>query len=142
MKKMIIKLLIILLPVIFIASFWFPIKLAVKKDTLIDKEYFICEKVVTTGFEWHAVEGTYDFCGYVRLEGKVPLEGYRNFYPSVRFNQFVCHGKVIGEDVFDGYKFLIFNVERWDVLYPVQRESFIPEFIQPKYGFTIWDTFD
>jgi hypothetical protein len=139
---MIIKLLVVLLSVIFIASFWFPIKLAVKKQTLKDKEYLICKKVTTTGFEWIAVEGTYSFCGYVRLEGKVPLEEYRNFYPSVRCNQFVCYGNVIGEDIFDGDKYLIFNVERWDVLYPVQRESFIPKFMQPKYGFTIWDTFD
>jgi len=137
--KNIIKTMILLL-LIIILSLWLPIKLAIKKDMVDNQEYFICEKVSTTGFEWIVVDGNYNYTGYIELKGKIPLEEYRNYYPSIRFNKFVCLGQIVGEDIFDGYKYLIFNVDRWEVLYPVQRDSLIPEFLLPKYGFTFWDT--
>ena len=133
---------LILILVILVASFWFPVKHAIKKEFLTNEEFLICNKVSTTGFDWIVIDGTYNYFGYIKLVGKVPLEEYENYYPSVRLSNFVCFGKVVGEDIFDGIEFLIFDVERWEVLYPVKREVVLFEFLQPKYGFTLWDTID
>ena len=99
----------------------------------------ICEQVWTTGFEWIALDNSYDYTGYIGLTGKIPLNAYRNYYPSIRFNKFICYGSVVGENTFEEYKYWEFNVENWDVLYPVTRDSIFPDFLQPKYGFTFWD---
>ena len=126
--------------IIFLSAF--PIKYAVKKESLSGEDYLICIKTRVTGFDWSVVESTYGYEGYVELRGTLPLSEYRNFYPRVRFNKFVCFGEFVGDGVFDGYEYKIFRVDRWEVLYPVTRDSLLPEVFLPKSWLVPMDTMD
>ena len=130
------------------------VKVAVHREELIGKDYIICQQVRTTGFDWMIYESSDVSAPYsalqgrlplfVKLEGNIPLEEYRNYYPRVRFNNFICFGEIIGEgvDADNLDKYIIFRVDRWEVLYPVIRNSSLPDFLLPKHGFNFFDTLD
>ena len=126
----------------FVYTMVYPVKYAVKREALEGKDYLICVQEYVTGFEWSAVESSYGYEGFMKLEGKLPLEEYRNFYPRVRFNKFICYGEFTGEGDFYGYEYKEFRVDEWDVLYPITRDSMMPDWMLPKGWFVPLDTID
>jgi hypothetical protein len=141
-RKMVVKVIGSILFLVITSLHTLPIRFSVKMESLAGKEYIICKEVRTTGFDWIVVESSFGYAGYVELRGKIPLSEYRNNYPRIRFNSFVCYGEFLGEGEFDGYDYRIFKVSDWDVLYPVQRESALPQFLLPKSWLVPLDAID
>lgn len=117
----------VLLAVIIIAVFigFIPVKHAVKQEHLEKTdEYIIVNVQKATISQWIAVgdnNGEYDAPKDVRLTGEAP-SGY-NYDVEVGHNTFICYGKFDGLGDLHGEKYDIFNVERWEILYPVNRNS-------------------
>lgn len=137
-KIIYIFILIILAPLVMINIF--PVKLAITESGLKDKEYMICEVIKTTGFDWRVEKSSYGYKGLVILEGNIPIEGYE-FGITYGENKFVVYGEFVSDIMLYGDdKYRIFNVEKWDILYPVHRNS-LREFIGPKYGINLLDIY-
>jgi hypothetical protein len=141
MKAMWKKVIMLIIALAIIAFSAFPIRFAVKKESLVGRDYLICQIELVTGFSWIAVESSYGYEGFVKLQGNLPLDEYRNYYPRVRFNKFICYGEIIGEGEYDGYEYKIFRVDSWDVLYPITRHSTLPDFLLPKSWLVLFDVY-
>ncbi len=117
-----------------------PIKFAVKQEDLDRSENYIIVKVQTaTVAPWIAIgdnKGNYDMPKDVRLSGNVP-SGF-NYDVAVGQNAFVCYGKSGGTKDLYGEEYEDFNVERWEILYPVKRNSNL-DWIWPDSYLCIFD---
>ena len=117
----------ILFALVFIALFvgFTPDKKALKQDNL-DKtdSYIIVHVQKATISQWITVgdnKGDYDIPKDIRLTGNAP-SGY-NYDVEVGDNAFVCYGKFDGVGDLNGEEYYVFNVDRWEILYPVKRNS-------------------
>ena len=112
-----------------------PVKQAIKQDSLVKTENYIIVKVQkATISEWVAIgdnKGDYDLPRDVRLTGNAP-SGY-NYDVEVGDNTFICYGNSDGIGDFHGEKYDIFNVEKWEILYPVKRNSFFDWILPNSY---------
>jgi hypothetical protein len=107
-------------------------------------EYIVVRGIKTTGYEWEVTgdqNGLYAERSHnikcVNMIGNVPSCKFYSDY-STGDNQFICYGEyeyqpydgvaghnIYGEDVF--------HVERWEIMYPIQRDFFIGVFIPKNY---------
>ena len=113
----------ILFAVIIIAVIigFIPVKHAVKRLNEAD-DYIAVNVEKATISQWIAVgdnKGDYEVQNDVRLTGNAP-SGY-NYAVEVGHNTFICYGKFDGVGDLHGEKYDIFNVEKWEILYPVKR---------------------
>ena len=118
-----------------------PVKKAVKKEYL-DKadNYIIVNVQKSTVSQWIAIgnnKGNYDVPRDVKLIGNVP-DGY-NYAVETGHNSFVCYGKFCGAGDFYGDKYDVFNVDRWEILYPIKRDSLFNGILPNSY-LCIFDT--
>jgi len=131
---------IVVIVVTIIAIGFVPVKQATKKDYL-DKndEYIVVVVQKATISEWSAIgdnQGDYSDPNDVRLLGNAP-SGY-NYGIEFGFNTFVCYGKYDGTGDLHGEKYDYFYVERWEILYPVTRDSIFAD-VLPKSYLCIYD---
>lgn len=116
-------LLVIISMTVFVG--FMPVKQAIKQDSLDKTENYIIVNVQkATISEWIAIgdnKRDYNVPKDVRLTGNAP-SGY-NYDIEVGHNTFICYGKPDGDGDLHGEKYNIFNVERWEILYPVKRNS-------------------
>lgn len=102
-----------------------PVKHAVKQNSLEEVDEYIAVNVQrSTISQWIAVgdnKGDYEVPKDVRLTGNTP-SGY-NYDVEVGHNTFICYGKFDGVGDLHGEKYDIFNVKKWEILYPVKRNS-------------------
>jgi len=108
-----------------VAIGFIPVKKAVNEDSL-DKndEYIVVVVQKATISEWRIIgdnNGEHSIQEDVRLLGNAP-SGY-NYGIEFGFNTFICYGKYDGTGDLHGERYEIFVVERWEILYPVKRDS-------------------
>lgn len=126
MKKFMIRIILcILIITVLILSFiiFYPVKLAVHEEQLShqDDEFIIVEWVRTTGFDWRIIgdeDGFYDCPKFVKLTNKYPTS--MNYDTLIQGNKYVCFGKYANQVQVGDYVCDVFNVARWEVLYPVR----------------------
>ncbi len=119
--------------VISLCYFYFPLKLAIKGNDYTEKNYIVCEKVKTTGFDWRISSSSVGYVGMVVLKGNI--DDAMNFkYPlEWGHNQFIMKGNFSNEEYdFGNEKYPIFIVDSWEIIYPVKRDGF--SFLSPSYG--------
>lgn len=132
--KYIICFLLVSLSLICVRGF-LPVKYAVKRDNLnITGDYLIVKVQKSTISQWVAIgdsKGIYDDNIDVRLTGNVP-SGY-NYDIETGENIFICYGVFDGSADLHGQKYDIFNVESWEILYPVKRNSLFDKVLPDSY---------
>ena len=101
-----------------------PQKTAIELIELSSKEYIIVETIYTTASNWAITgdqNGSYDIPIFVTLLGNEP----RLIYDiQTGENKFVCYGKYLDDVVtLAGYTTKAFNVDEWDIIYPVDHNS-------------------
>ena len=133
MKK--IKVFIVFLIVVICINF-IPIDIAVSYPVQSDREYILVQQVKTTGIDWYMIEASKQesLKGYVHLNGNAPPSydmSNRLYHPE---NVYVCYGQFEQDMIVDGEQIMNFNVQDWDFVYPIKRNSLLPGFLNPKYG--------
>lgn len=119
-----------------------PVKRAIKQDGLDKAASYITVNVQkATISQWIAVgddKGDYDTPRDVRLTGNVP-SGY-NYDVEAGHNTFICYGEFDTAGDFHGEEYDIFNVETWEILYPVKRNSSLDWILPSSYlcRFDMW----
>lgn len=138
-KKLLFILILILFIILYLIIFY-PIKFSINKKDLIDsKSYILVNMQSVTGFEWVIEEdksGISNKGDYIRLEGNFPKGFNHNF--EISDNTFVLYGMYSGKGDFYGYKYKVFNVSDWDIIYPIKHKYFF-NFIYPKKYITKFD---
>lgn len=135
---------IIIAYVVKILPLFLPIKYAVKQLPQNGDEYIIVQEYEVTGYEWLVIGNQNGFYSddslsfrAINIDWNEPLcQPYA--YGEPYNNQFICYGEyeyqpydgvaghnIYGEDVF--------HVERWEIMYPIQRDLFIGVFIPKNY---------
>lgn len=138
--KYIIYVLLVAISLICLSVFS-PIKYAVKQGNLNKADDYLIVKVQkSTISEWIAIGDNkciYDDAKNVRLTGNIP-SGY-DYNIETGGNIFICYGKVEGTSDLHGEKYYIYNVENWEILYPVKRNSCFEKVLPDSYlcGFDI-----
>ena len=141
--KRFIKIMFILLLLLFLFGYYYPVKVAVDKEDIssVNGDYVIIEHVKTTGFDWQVVESSigYSNC-YIEFEGPIEDE-IRDLKDmsivSVRgYNQYVLYGEFIEERISYDTFCIGFKATGWDVIDPVKRDY---NFFRPSYGLTWFD---
>ena len=138
-KNRAIVLIIILL---FVASYFAPVKFAIKQEDLRDTESYIIVQVQhsTAVSIWVAVgdnNGKYNEPVSINLLGDEPqLYSYEIEFGG---NQFVCYGNYLDEGDFHGEVYKNFEITGWDILYPIKRDSLF-NFILPNSYICRYDT--
>ena len=130
---------------VFLLFTGIPVKIAVTEASLKNKTgYILIERMTTTGFSWVIVgdENGFYYEGdgrFVQLTGKEPAEGCGLSIEWGR-NVYVCYGEVTGEGYFDSDFYQIYDVKKWDILYPVDRNN-SSDFFQfsPKWCLSSYD---
>lgn len=132
------KAMIYILPAIVLLAVlagFIPMKQAIKRGGLDKSGNYIIVKVQkATLSEWIAIgdnNGNYDTPKNVRLTGNAPF-GY-NYNVEVGDNTFVCYGKDDGVGFLQDEKYETFNAERWEILYPVKRNSLFDWILPDSY---------
>ncbi len=118
---------------------YFPVNFAVKEIQNDGRDYILVAQTKTTGFQWCKVEADGTVEDYILLKGNAPP----NYdYPNRLYdteNIFVCWGEYREREVVDGTISEVFNVDEWDIMYPIKRNSLLPDFLNPEYARNIWD---
>ena len=108
-------------------------KKALKEENIDQsKEYIIAKIQKATVSQWCAVgdnNGIYETPDNIRLKGNVP-SGY-NYAVETGNNVFICYGNFCATEELHGEKYKVFNVENWEIAYPVKRNSLF-NFLLPK----------
>ena len=113
------------------------LKTAVKENEIAEKNYIICKRVVTTGFDWVIIKDedgnkkTYEHCN---IFGADPFNELNlntdfifgdNMYIFYVDERFMYNDGALSDDI------LGFNVIGWDILYPIKRN--LNPFASKKY---------
>ena len=109
----------------------YPIKFAVTEQQIADKNYILVEPCATTLANWKVVKGKNKVTDeeiYVRLEGDEPKNLSYNILSGD--NIYVCYGEFLEHGDLHGERYHRFYVNKWDILYPISRNS-IFDFIMP-----------
>ena len=136
------KKLVLLITCIFILCFLlFPIKKAVDVNIVNTTSNYIIVKVQkSSASQWiainkngEALEKRRDY----KLIGNVP-KGF-NYGIESGSNIYVCFGKdIIEETTAHGDSYNVFKVDSWEIMYPIQRNSFISG-VLPKNFLVVYD---
>lgn len=152
-----IKIILIILIIIFCIMFIvlrIPVKKAVtinletvKQERISDSDkVLICQFSTTTGPQWKVIGknnglfATKEPYEYIIIKGNFPYKRLNaDLFMYLPHNKFVIQGNFVGEmkgEDEDIYK--VFEVEKWDVMYPISRgEGFVN--IIPKDSLTLYD---
>ena len=125
MKSKNIKCILLIALAAISASVFFPVKIARKiEDIDTSKNYIIVNVQKSTISEWISISdnrGDYAVAKNVRLTGCIP--GGYNYDVETGKNAFVCYGELTGVGELGGEHYDVFNVVKWDILYPINRNS-------------------
>lgn len=120
MKKVFLVIFILFFLIVVIALF--PVKFAVKQESIKGKEYVIAQICYNSASNWEIIgdgDGRYDFSLPALLKGDNPLTMINH---SLISSTFICYGEYQGEITTPaGYKNIVFYVKDWDILYPIER---------------------
>jgi hypothetical protein len=120
---------------------YYPVKIAKNKDILTNNDnYIICEIVMTTGFDWRIEKSSIGKVGLVFIEG-ISTNLIKELSYSIIWgnNEFIMWGNFLSNKNYDGGSYPVFEVTKWEILFPVKRETIVPSFLTPKYGLTFFD---
>lgn len=126
MKKIVPFGVIIICIIIIFFNIFKPVKKSVKLEDLNNTEYILIKKTETTAAAWMIVG---DNNGYYKAPIDVTLRGNT---PNISYdlqcgdNTYICYG-YYEDDITTaaGYLNKVFNVEKWDILYPVDHNMSI-----------------
>lgn len=133
---------------VFVILDFIPIKYASRLSDFSDNantsNVYICEHTAVTGGDWFAdkelnpwlTEST----DFILLDNKV-FENISKMYSSDEapvYNLYVYWGTMRQRQVTENFTINILNAEKWNIIYPIQRNS-IRGFYAPKGYFTIYD---
>ncbi len=136
---------ILLIAIIVVSIIGFsPVKKAVNKEAInYNKTFIIVKAQRSTISEWTVLEDNEGIIANeadVKLTGNIP-SGY-NYEFEIGQNQFLCYGRYMGME--SQYpvsleEIMIFEVDSWEILFPIKRESLIP-FLPKNYlcKFDVW----
>lgn len=118
---------------------YFPINFAVKEIQDDGRDYIFVKQTKVTGFSWFKVGEDGEFDEYILLKGNTPpnFDLVNRLYDTE--NIFVCWGKYGEKEVVDGEVSAVFYVDEWEIMYPIKRNSVLPDFLNPQYARNIWD---
>lgn len=132
---------VVLIFLCIVAIGYLPIKVAVKEENLNHEDSYILvqEHEVTAISTWFAIGDNttmYETLKSVELRGNVPP----SFGVAIDFaqNTFICYGEFTGTGDFYGEEYAIFEVEEWNIVYPVQRAAIVP-FLWPEFYLCLYD---
>lgn len=112
-----------------------PVKQAINEDSLEkSKDFIIVNAQKSTISQWIAIGGNsgyYNEHKNVKLKG-TPPSGY-TYSVEAGHNTFVCYGHYVEEKDFYGEKYTVFNVESWEILYPIKRDSLFSKILPSSF---------
>ena len=116
---------------------WFPIKLAVTQDASHPSNNIYVKHVRVTGFDWVLVDEEGHELEYIHIEGEEPLA----LQYGVRYgdNVYAFTGNFVDNIEFDGKSYKSFKVSSWDIVFPVQRNTLLPNWLLPSRYLTMAD---
>lgn len=131
----ILLLVILVIAAIFLCTNFYPVKWSVTRQQLDDrKDYILVEPYLVTVAPWKIIEdknGKYDDYCAVRLVGNEPNEF--NSSVDLGHNIFVCYGKFLEDGNLAGETYKVFEVENWDILFPIKRNSIFSPFMPKSF---------
>lgn len=134
MKGWILRFAVFLILIATLGQGYLPVKKAVKQENIDTSRSYILVKVQkSTVSPWIAVgdnDGYYEIRRNTYLTGVEP-QGF-NYGIDFGDNTFICYGQYSGIREFASGEHYAFNVESWDILYPVMREGSLFKAIQPR----------
>lgn len=125
---------VLILLVVILIILYMPIKFSVKINELNDKRnYIVTEVQKATIAPWTLIDvnGYYFETRDIRLTGNEPT-GF-NLGIETAGNKFVCYGSNFEKGFLNDEQYHIFNVEDWDIVYPIKRKSFFKNILPKKY---------
>lgn len=140
----IIMFIIIAICIIKVLPLFLPIKYAVEELPKNESEYIVVTDYKVTGYEWLVIgeqNGLYaehsQNIKCINMIGNIPISKFYSDY-STGDNRFICYGEyeyqpydgISGHNIYGEY---VFNVSRWDIMYPIKRELFIGVLIPKNY---------
>ncbi len=147
-KEMIIGSIIALFAILIIANF-IPVKISFNQNKLNQPEnnetMVLCEYGQTTGPNWVIIgdykgEFSSDKIEFIDVKwsvsGKLP-----NSSIFIGHNKYALYGKFNGVETIDGCNYRVFEVKRWEILYPIDRFS-LRSYITPKRYLNLFDFLD
>jgi len=130
MSKKIIKYASVVVVLIIISINWIPIKYGILTYDLSETTIYV-EPTKSTDLYWYRINGdTYE---EICLKGNAP--DIPNYYVHNQ-NNYICYG------YFDGINDIgqnVFVVNDWDIVAPIKRAVFRPEWYNPKNYLVLWD---
>lgn len=119
--------------IIYLLSFK-PIKKAILKNEMKEKEYVVVQIFYTTASTWGIIgdqNSNYDIPLAVTLTGNVPRLCYDI---QIGGNTFICYGRYLDNIItLAGYENKVFEVDSWEILYPVNHNSIFSTILSKKY---------
>jgi hypothetical protein len=137
--------LIVIVDILLVIAYgilFMPVKYAVKYSDLDKNEDYVTVRETPAGSNiFELIEDKsdkYDYLMEVRITGSIPGEKFENYGimmggPHSTKNEFVLYGESMGVKNSDMGKYLEYDVNHWDILYPVKRENAFG-FLFPKRG--------
>ena len=145
MKKRMLIVLTIALIVVVVGYYRIPSKYAVEKKQLWDyKNAILVEEGFHTGTGWVQVGDNRGY--FLKTEQKdIMLEGYLpptvGIVPEKGLNTFLCLVEYKGKEKFADMEkeFDRYEVKEWFPIYPVKRNTILPDFFYPSAYMTKWE---
>lgn len=122
------------------------VKTAVKENELSGKNYILCQRARTTGFDWLMVKNeanvkTNEFCNIIgsnpfdELYLRHELVMARNTYVFYINEKTITYSEELQQDIIE------YTATGWDILYPVKRDDVASFFSSKKYitGKDLWE---
>ncbi len=144
-KNVVIVTIVVLITILIIANF-LPVKMSVKPNKVNEKNkndtVILCEYGQTTGPNWVIIgneKGEFGpgKCEFINVKYSESVK-MPNSSIFIGDNKYVLYGKFIGVEVFYGESYRVFEVNRWDIQYPIDRFS-LRSFFSPKRYLNIFD---
>lgn len=132
-KIFVIVSLVLVLAVSFL--FFFPVKRALKRDELYSSQnYILVRGQKSTVSQWVAIEKSgieFEEPQNYKLMQNHP-EGF-NYSVESAENIYVCFGEDDGTETINGDSYNKYNVKRWEILYPIKRNSIFAKVLPKSY---------
>lgn len=126
---------------VVIGIFYIPVKHAIKVEDINNKEtYIVVEVQKSTIAPWRITDSNTSHQNYIEdvmLEGNEP-RGF-NLGVETGENKYICYGEKNNERSLNAdEKYQVFNVESWNIIFPVKRKSILQK-ILPKGYLCLYD---
>ena len=131
---------------IFLLLDFIPVRFAKKLDRVSMDEAIVCIPDFKTGlweYNW-SIPGHHTLVSFTE-DSKNPFEvlNKKDFEMFHVFNvtsmKFIFYGEVIDESIEQGTRLILFQAEKWDAVYPIERKkSFRGIYVSKRY-FTMYD---